>query len=136
MTGAVVAGSTVTLTLSAAVRASDTVAVGYTVGTNPIRLSGGQQAESFADVSAVNSTPLSADAMLGGLVVVGHGAGACFCCRRAGLCGDGAQHDGRGDGDSVSGGRLRDGGHGARGRSTRSLTAMWCRCRWERTPSP
>ncbi len=71
VTGAVVAGSTVTLTLSAAVRASDTVAVGYTVGTNPIRLSGGQQAESFADVSAVNSTPLSADALLGGLSLSG-----------------------------------------------------------------
>ncbi len=71
VTRVVVAGATVTLTLSAAVRASDTVTIGYTVGTNPIRTSGGRQAAGFADVSAVNSTPRSANAVLGGLSLSG-----------------------------------------------------------------
>ena len=58
-----VAGRTVTLTLAAAVAASDTVTVSYAVpGTNPLQDAGGMDAPAFADLAVTNGTGNTAPA--------------------------------------------------------------------------
>ena len=62
-----VAGSTVTLTLAAAVVAADTVTVSYAVpGSNPLQDAGGTDAPAFTDLTVTNGTgntpPVFADA--------------------------------------------------------------------------
>ena len=51
-----VSGDTVTLTLASAVSAGDTVRLSYTAGSNPIRDPAGNEAASFTDRRAYNST--------------------------------------------------------------------------------
>ena len=53
--GVAVDGAAVRLTLASAARKADTVKVGYTKGTNPLRSPGGSEVETFADRTVANT---------------------------------------------------------------------------------
>ena len=59
-----VTDQTVTLTLDAPVRHRDTVTIGYTAGTNPIRDLAGNDAADLPTQAVANTTPTAADATL------------------------------------------------------------------------